>query len=112
VDVPETTTQTIAEFLLARIAEDASRANSVTVLTSTAGETLGRIDDPRIHLSADNITTMNATIDQRGVREAEAKRRIVNLDIDADGEITHRVVLHILASVYADHPDYRQEWRP
>ena len=61
----------------------------------------------------------------RVLAECEAKRRIVELhdqelkvalrNRDASafgGEVMHDLVLCALASVYADHPDYRDEWRP
>lgn len=64
----------------------------------------------------------------RVLREVEAKRRIVGLagpiveavPEDDWGETMHetamaealRPVLRLLALPYADHPDYRQEWKP
>jgi hypothetical protein len=49
----------------------------------------------------------------RVLREVEAKRAIVAAVAESPGEATGLGVamLH-LAAVYADHPDYRQEWRP
>ena len=44
----------------------------------------------------------------RMLREVEAKRSLI--DWHAAGGM--RNVLTHLASVYADHPDYRAEWRP
>jgi hypothetical protein len=59
---------------------------------------------------------------ERVLAECEAKRRIVSFTIDDDGlyledysgalsTATDRI-LRFLASVYADHPDFREEWRP
>jgi hypothetical protein len=61
----------------------------------------------------------------RVLREVEAKRAILDLTKDPDGPDgenlnwaygihaeAHQTVLRHLAAVYADHPDYRQEWRP
>ena len=86
---------TLTEFLLARIAED--EAVSPT----------GRRPSPR------------------DIAECEAKRRIVELAAKAEawGEGTAgatagyaKVVasdtLRLLTLPYADHPDYREEWRP
>jgi hypothetical protein len=44
----------------------------------------------------------------RVLADVEAKRRIVEWDAE---QPVDRGVLNILASVYADHPDYREEWR-
>jgi hypothetical protein len=44
----------------------------------------------------------------RVLADVEAKRRIVEWDVE---QPVDRGVLNILASVYADHPDFREEWR-
>jgi hypothetical protein len=56
--------------------------------------------------------------------ECEAKRRIINrargwLDEEPDGTVADTIardllghVVRTLALPYADHPDYREEWRP
>lgn len=44
---------------------------------------------------------------ERVLREVEAKRRLVGW-----AETKALYVLTALALPYADHPDYRQEWRP
>lgn len=91
---------TLAEFLLARIAED---------------EQIARLIE-RSSLGADGPT--------RTMRDVEAKRKIV----EEHGANQHRVdpcdahdpsgrtipcdTLRFLAAVYADHPDYRDEWKP
>lgn len=82
---------TLTDFLLARIAED---EYAVRGMMSGA--------DPDFFWGPDRIRD-----------ECEAKRRVVlwahgsRLDVDSvDG------VLIPLASVYADHPDYREEWKP
>lgn len=110
-----TATQTLTEFLLARIAEDQSRAESIRTVTylprwrtSSGGEVLEspvEIPDLRARLLA----------------ECEAKRRIVKRYVDTsylepvpsnayDLALFH--VMNDLAAVYSDHPDYRDEWRP
>lgn len=96
---------TLTEFLLARIAEDEAA-------------TVGHLDN----------------YVQRARAECEAKRRIVDAhlaqrakgkelaeDLGATGAVlamagiwmaaTELSCLH-LAAVYADHPDYREEWKP
>jgi hypothetical protein len=96
-------TQTLTDFLLARIAED-------------------EVD---LHLKAGRPDRIDA--------ECEAKRRIVTLmgyvreswDNTRSGEgrvmwpdVTRRekshalMILETLAAIYGDHPDYREEWRP
>jgi len=82
---------TLTEFLLARIAEDEA-------------STPGRWDD---HWYDDP---------SRYAREAEAKRRIVEAwrrDLDEGVEQPEQLfATRCLALPYADHPDYREEWRP
>lgn len=98
--------QTLAEFLLARIAEDEA------ALDDSDGQALG------VH-----VITVEAAA--RWLAECEAKRRIIEAFrgwTDAASE-THDQrdygvadgldeALRALALPYADHPDYRDEWRP
>lgn len=111
----------IAEFLLARIAEDEEQANR-----SKADEAM----NPNLRLPASWIHGVAARV----LAECEAKRRIVELHSVAstyqggtycaecqseelEGPWSRRddlypcPTLEALASVYADHPDYRDEWR-
>jgi len=83
----------LAEFLLARIAEDEAAYESAYVA----------------YLDGFPFTPT------RVLAECETKRRIVELcaywqrPVDGlDGED----ILRLLALPYADHPDYREEWRP
>jgi len=123
----QTTEVTVAGFLLARIAEDEASA-----LEAQAYEQSDR-DGPRlIHVCdylgpelADHIARHGPA---RVLAECEAKRRIVEehapwLDVGKStcprcrGAANRAVpapcpTLRALASVYANHPDYRQEWRP
>jgi hypothetical protein len=154
-----TTTTTISDFLLARIAEDEAEAraaqpggwyaqgggqvmlpapwsrrpwteNAVVVSPAT---TIG----PQGQSDADHIARWDPA---RVLAECEAKRRLVELhaiqverdrqspfDPATGAERSEWAVdlycdvcgwvsvacdtLHALASVYADHPDYQQEWR-
>lgn len=92
-------TLTLIDFLLARIAEDKVAAQAVEHWNPQAvlnGQPLG----PKL------------------LAECEAKRRIVEA-IDAGNPVdewmsalTLEWVTKVLAAVYADHPDYRDEWRP
>ena len=86
----------LAEFLLARIAEDEQYEQSP-------------------HADHNEHTYL------RAMAEREAKRRIVELHHTAGrsglcDECHSKVwpcpTLRLLALPYADHPDYREEWRP
>jgi hypothetical protein len=94
----------LTDFILARVVEDEAEVDALL------GE-WGRLADGR-----------------RLERQCEAYRRIVELHTPAD-EATcplcvdasgHHVTdeahpcrtLRALASIWSDHPDYRQEWRP
>lgn len=92
----------LVEFLLARIAEDQQAANYTMIMTSA------RVWNPA-----------------RFRAECEARRRIVEdfQEYAADYRAApsdfaagrrHAALLAVtrIAAVYADHPDYRQEWRP
>lgn len=89
----------LTEFLLARIAEDERAAHRIALplaLTGAKGAVVGP---------------------GRVLAECEAKRRIVaeaNRFEGDDDPGAHVLVgvLELLALPYADHPDYREEWRP
>lgn len=92
---------TLTDFLLARIAEDEAavqetRTDSLFISGEIAAEdALDRLANPN-----------------RLQAECEAKRQIVGF-VDAwfaDGAANHEILRH-LAAVYADYPDYRDEWR-
>jgi hypothetical protein len=99
---------TLTEFLLARIAEDEAVARAARpheYLPTRDGRNLTTIDagdSARVGITSGRV-----------LAECEAKRRIVNLDdLDGAGEDGHIHAVRCLASVYADHPDFREEWRP
>jgi hypothetical protein len=50
----------------------------------------------------------------RVLAECEAKRRIVDSEGSpyVEGHVPATRTLRFLALPYADHPDYRQEWKP
>ena len=73
---------TLTEFLLARIAEDEAEAREARVMIGT--------DAPP---------------------EGVVRRRIVK-EWGWSETLNGDDLMRILALPYADHPDYRQEWRP
>lgn len=110
-------TVTLTEFLLSRIAEDEAGP-------WRGAEIMGadRVVGPA------EIAALNAEEDQweaRASAECEAKRRIIedyeayaNDYRDAPSAFAegrrHAALLAVcrVAEIYADHPDYREEWRP
>jgi hypothetical protein len=105
-------TLTLTDFLLARIAEDEAVARDWP-----DDRTLFWADDQPV------VDTLGHVIYQprtRVLAECEAKRRLLEwhrqYDTDERGEPHGREdqcpAWRLLASVYADHPDYRKEWRP
>ena len=110
-------TQTIAEFLLARIAEDESDHypyNSIDFGHYLEEVRFGCVD---CGIQEDRACRVQ--------RECAAKREIVggwtvldgnsprwrNMDRDTIGAYHEwKDTLEVLAAVYKDHPDYQQEW--
>ncbi len=99
-----TRTQSLAEFLLARIAEDEARVREFR----------------EIYGSADVLPDLGGYAVAGAARvlaECEAKRRII-ATFDryvghARAERDHETaILKALALPYADHPGFREEWRP
>jgi hypothetical protein len=97
-------TMTLTEFLLSRIAEDEARVYGIH---SGSG-------DPDFFWGPDRIRA-----------ECEAKRRIVEryrrherdvtppgVALDDTARFALEDTMRDLAQTYADHPDYRQEWKP
>ena len=123
---------TLTEFLLARIAEDEAAARD-------AGERRGLPYESPLYVVDDNYRHDQVGIyPERVLAECEAKRRIVGIhELDpievyswgttggGCGLCDHSCetggdtwghdpceTLKALALPYADHPDYRQEWKP
>lgn len=112
----------LTDFLLARIAEDEALAHGVVLDT---GDGLLLVDEP-VTIGGHQIVASASRV----LAECEAKRRIVDLHQAADVDYGlescfscgardgwHDLpfpcpTLKALAAVYADHPDYRDEWRP
>jgi hypothetical protein len=95
-------TQSLVKFLLARITDDKARAKAA--YPHGFGPTASR------EYNLPEIT-------HQVILECDAKRRIVERWQlgEGDPEDHHPVpdeVLQLLALPYADHPGYREEWRP
>ena len=90
-------TMTLTEFLLARIAEDEEEARQAFAYRGSGTMyPKGHACDPG-----------------RVLADCEARRRIVE-KVEANTGVTVEDdwPLNFLALPYADHPDYRQEWKP
>lgn len=110
---------TLTEFLLARIAEDEAAAREVMADNFGDGP-IGTGDDP---WPSERAFAERYTV-ARVLAECEAKRRIVEehsgitaTDIDWSAcsvcrDTSPCVTLRALALPYADHPDYREGWKP
>jgi hypothetical protein len=118
----------LAEFLLARIAEDEAVARAAIMYRSRVfGGDVGEVA-PDFDVRPNDDLSVPAVVvgPERLLAECEAKRRIVeqyaehadydNVE-DSYEHATGRIVglgeaVRLLAEVYGDHPDYREEWRP
>ena len=117
---------TLTDFLLARIAEDEEVARSVETEDARTQYVIGyEHDSPDTSFWADYDGARPSVSVGAGrvLAECAAKRRIVqryrwtedHLDdgpTDLAGWSDDRATLLNLAAVYADHSDYREEWRP
>lgn len=101
----------LVEFLLARITDDETFAEMVSnVRPMSAGESR-RVDEGNSVVLPLNLALSPARV----LAECEAKRLIVADCAEYEGPETDGLsvrTLLALAAVYAEHPDYRQEWRP
>ena len=124
---------TLTEFLLARIAEDEAVAKEHPDLRLYVDDD-GRVeppidtwDDGTDRLPNRHTAWVLLYDSARVLAECEAKRRIVGLysyvrmsdpdyppvvPLGGDGPETYYEAIQLLAAVYVDHPDYRQEWKP
>jgi hypothetical protein len=116
------TTQTLTDFLSDRIAEDEVQARAAVV--PLAFEPL----KAWLLLAGDPSNMPGAVLAEpsRVLAECAAKRRIVERWQHADRESLDQgprrtygwqaavlyEALKDLAAIYADHPDYREEWKP
>lgn len=110
---------TLTDFLLARIADDEAEARILDGhyrRHELTGSDLWVVDSgPSLAMSPD-----------RALAECKAKREIVlqqrESQISAEGDdlapwaegmaYAGVLAMRYLATVYADHPDYREEWKP
>ena len=113
-----TGTLTLSDFLLARIAEDEAWARIEGDAYLRAHGPAALVDEPK-----------TPALFSRVLAECEVKRRIVEMYREYEGvsedeqdarwdggdagmaEALYRVC-DGLAAIYADHPDYREEWKP
>lgn len=111
---------TIVEFLLARIDEDEAPA-----MLARREEHLMRRDDPQLRAERADGYAQVLISSGRVLAECQAKRAIIaehggrppfHVDPCDAHDVDMRTIpcdtLRHLAAVYADHPDYRDEWRP
>jgi hypothetical protein len=96
---------TLTEFLLARIAEDESRARAAGADAMVGARWKHYPED-----AYNEVQAISLSYSKRLLAECEAKRRIV--EQEADLSHWNQTNTAILAAVYADHPDYREEWKP
>lgn len=80
---------TLTDFLLARIAED----------------------EDAIDLAVEENRYWPYRLPSSARAECEAKRRIVGSCVE-ESPMEGAHILRLLALPYADHPDYREEWKP
>ncbi|SDD41789.1 DUF6221 family protein [Auraticoccus monumenti] len=106
---------TLTEFLLARIAEDEAVAQGVRPHENLSTRDLTDLG----FVNRDGYARCTVT-SGRVLAECEAKRRIVTAARDYSPELEHgdngewalEMALQALALPYAEHEDYREEWRP
>jgi hypothetical protein len=105
---------TLAEFLLARIAEDEENAKACDCSFCNEDHGWFRRDELRERFlgSSRVIPHVMRWSPARVLAECEAKRRIVRIAVDQIDEDSGGELLRLLALPYASHPDYREEWRP
>lgn len=107
----------LAEFLLARIDEESSLASAA----DEDAQTRAPITDGLTAAADDHrVVHMFRWSPARVLAECEAKRRIVEDYLSQlnshqsgwDARTPRDYPLRALAAPYADHPDYRAEWKP
>lgn len=116
------TAPTLTDFLLARIAEDEAAAQRAAghpydIVGTPWGDPYDIVADDR----SSRADHWLAVAPARVLAECEAKRQIVErctalLRVEVweydDAPDLVEAVLCDLALPYADHPDYREEWKP
>lgn len=123
-----TTTGALAEFILARIAEDEEAAlgaagwdpsgrQRASGLWERWGVNSVHHDHGRPVVYGDGSSPSDSEVEHiarhdpaRVLAECEAKRRIVRCT-EEQPAVMAEVIAH-MAEAYADHEDYREDWRP
>ena len=118
---------TITDFLLARIAEDEAVARDCAASVGEHARLEWIIYEKR-EIDGEVVEvrrTLTPYDPARVLAECEAKRRIVDEYVARDEDVDLmlgpnvlrqrewsglRLAVRVLAAVYADHPDYQQEW--
>jgi hypothetical protein len=118
------TAETLAAFLLARIAEDEAVARAARDDSAREAVSLRPIEGGQTAAALSVMEHLTRFNPARVLAECEAKRRIVELCAPGDwsaphwrsygepGEDDRGDVLALIALPYVDHPDYREAWRP
>lgn len=106
----------LVEFLLARIGEEENAAK-IAAGVPEAAMNLTRWHST--HVLADcearrRIVELHAPLDCEGVTVCSecGPDEDVRFRVEAYGRGWPCLTMRVLAQVYADHPDYREEWRP
>jgi hypothetical protein len=108
-----TGTLTLTDFLLARIEEDEADANLVrSSIVYIEGEVAAedaatRLSDPARVLAQ---CKAHRAIVEEYVKEQWVVEQGHRTEWTEGGQAARLTTLHALASIYADHPSFRQEW--
>ncbi|MFE5628463.1 DUF6221 family protein [Streptomyces sp. NPDC056543] len=114
----------LVQFLRARLDEDEQTARGTAMEWGTAWTVDEAMTSVRSDTGADVVAEPNVPIRHiashdpaRVLREVDAKRRRLEVLADAiqRGHDDYDIATELLpleALPYADHPDYRDEWRP
>lgn len=108
----------LAEFLLARIAEDEATAQSLIAQTRWRYRHIG--DAAEVWSNTDYSEEGISLSPERMLAECEAKRQLLSMadpfdfaDDGGTGMSEHAdKIQRLLALPYADHDEYLEEWRP
>lgn len=115
----------LTDFLLARIAEDEAVARAATGGDRTGNWWLDPDEGGVSEVSCLDVQGFITAVDvdaahvvqhspARVLAECEAKRRMIDQHVRMypPGMSPPHLWLKYLATVYSDHPDYREEWSP
>lgn len=122
-DVVATESLTLTDFLRARLDEDYEAAYGAAPSPWTEGGWDGEFEGPREVLDKHGDVTARCYYGgtyghvmhfepTRVLRDIEAKRWIMEFVAEFPADVAGHDITRVLAATYADHPDYREEWRP